>query len=492
MIEPLTLEEIEAEEARRCRASLAFFVKTFWQVFDPATKLKWSWPMDAICDHVQALLEGKLGRNNLIVSVPPGTSKSTITSVCAPAWAWCQSEHETLGPSWRALFISGSDDVALRDAVKCRDVIESDIYQRLFRPDWTLTRDQNAKGFYKNTRAGFRMSISAGSRITGNRADAIFVDDPNDAKQIFSAPYRAEVNQWWDQAAANRLNDLATGKRCIIQQRLHTEDLTGHVLAKNGDRWDRLVIRQKYEVPKEDDPDAKPTGLGWVDPRKEVGALMFPERFPARVIEEEEISLGAAGFAGQHQQRPSPEGGNIIKLDWLRQTYKVLPDTPGEWIQSWDPKAGSKDPKSSYVVGQVWFRPHSSRGRLYLVDQVRAQWDIGETMAAINALTAKHPQAYCKIIEEKADGKAIISMLKSQVVGMTGTSPAGDKAVRLRAVAPMFEAGNVWLPDPSIAPWVGGFILELTTFPAAPNDDQVDACSQALAHFGTAPTPGVY
>ena len=159
MIRPPALQSIRAEKARR---SLATFVRQAWPIIEPSTPLVWNWHLDVICSRVQALVEGKLPRRNLIINVPPGSMKSTILAVCLPAWVWLRN------PGWRAIMASGNEGVAIRDSMKCRDIIDSDWYRGLFRPGWGFSKDQNAKGHYKNTATGFRMAISAGARITGD------------------------------------------------------------------------------------------------------------------------------------------------------------------------------------------------------------------------------------------------------------------------------------------------------------------------------------
>lgn len=183
---------------------------------------------------------------------------------------------------------------------------------------WSFTRDQNAKGHYKNSETGYRRATTAGSRVTGSRASLLACDDPNDAAEAYSSAARDAVINWWDNAYANRLADLRTGCRVLIQQRLHEEDLTGHILATDAEEWEVLVIREEFEFPQPKDPDFLPTSLGWTDPRKVEGELFFPERFPADVVEGERRRLGSAGYAGQHQQRPAPAEGQIFKKGHVR------------------------------------------------------------------------------------------------------------------------------------------------------------------------------
>ena len=183
-----------------------------------------------MCDHVEALLSGKLGKTNLIIAVPPGTMKSTIVSVATPAWMWINQ------PQWRAIHASGNFQVSVRDSLRCRAILDSTWYRSKFGISWQFAFDQNLKAYYANSASGFRSAVSSGSKITGSRADSLFVDDALDASDAYSDNARMTVIDWWRQAFANRLNDAQTGTRCIIQQRLHPEDLVGWVLANEPDQ----------------------------------------------------------------------------------------------------------------------------------------------------------------------------------------------------------------------------------------------------------------
>jgi predicted phage terminase large subunit-like protein len=464
--------------------SLVEFVQESWAVLEPGTELLWNWHIDAMCLHIQETLLDWLRHKqdpnyqqriqNLLINVPPGSLKSRVVSVCAPAWFW------TICPTWRAIFLSANPRVALRDSVFCRDIIESDWYQQRFQPDWELRGDNNAKSLYWNTKGGSRAAFGFNSRITGDRGDCLLWDDPHDAQEVESDAIRQHVIDRWDGAIRNRVNDLRSSCRIGIMQRLHDKDLSGHVLKQGG--WEHLCIEQEFEIVK------APTALGWLDPRTTPGELMFPTRFPADVLTKEKLALGSYGYAGQHQQRPSPRTGGIFQRDWW-QFYKVLPDRFDQIIQSWD-CAFKQTASSDYVVGQVWGK---KEGRFYLLAQVRDRMDINATLTAVRTLSAKYPQAAAKLVEDKANGSAVIDLLKRELPGLIAVEPEGGKQVRAIAVSPYVEAGNVFLPDPAIAPWVHDLIEECASFPNGANDDQVDCLSQALnwlqttrpTHWGT-------
>lgn len=493
--------------------------------------------MDAIALHVQAALEDWMEAQrwlmreqerveerpddepeppfvqrirDLLINVPPGSAKSRIISVCTPAWMWLH------WPEWRAIFLSANPRVALRDSGYCRDLIESEWYQESFRPDWQIRPDQNAVGLYRNTRGGFRQALGFLAKITGDRGDALFVDDPNDPEEAHSEPIRTGVNDRFTSTIYNRVNDLRTAVRIGIQQRVHEEDFSGHWL-KTG-RPEHVCIPMLYEPRRygaETDGIPVETAIGWRDPRTEEGQLLDPVRFPGDVVEYEKTRLGSFGFAGQHQQRPAPAGGGMLKDHWWRfwvpkgatlpngQPYPPvpvkledgtifhcpvveLPDDFEELAQSWD--MAFKDTKhSAYVVGQVWARKLADR---FLLDEVREKMDFPRTLKAVLDLTEAWPGASLKLVEEKANGAAIIQTLHSHVAGLVAINPEGSKEARCAAVSPEIESGNVYLPHPMLYHWVYGFIGECGVFPNGTYKDRVDTMSQMLTRWG-GPRPSI-
>lgn len=415
-------------------------------------------------------------------------------SVFWPAWVWLR------WPTWRAIFLSANPRVALRDSVYCREIIESEWYRDTFAPAWTLAADQNAKGLFKNTAGGFRQALGFFSRVTGDRADALVWDDPHDAEEVHSSLMRQAVLDKWDGALGNRVNDLRVSLRVGIMQRLHEDDLAGHVLRKGG--WGHLCLPMEFEPIRSCPcPDCQrgETAIGWRDPRTNPGELLFPQRFPAAVLATERARLGSSGYAGQMQQRPSAAEGEIFKACWwrfwclsgqhlppvrLRQPdgshiecpVEPLPGVFDEQLQSWD--MAFKDTQSSaYVTGGVWARDGA---RKFLLDQVRDKMSFTATRQAVLRLSAAWPEARRKLVEDKANGPAIIDTLKSQVAGLVAVQPDGSKEARAHAVTPDIEAGNVYLPHPQIAPWVNDYLAEFTAFPNGAYADQVDQTTQAL------------
>jgi predicted phage terminase large subunit-like protein len=471
---------LKREMARR---SLHEFVRQAWPVLEPQTPFVEGMHIRAVCDHLQAVSAGQI--QNLIINMPPGHAKSLLTAVFWPAWVWI--EH----PETRWLFSSYREPLATRDSVKCRRLIESEWYQQRWGDRYQLTDDQNQKSRFENTRTGYRIVVpmSAG---TGERGDYVVVDDPHSVDQAESETERRSAIEWWNGSMATRLNDFATGHKLVIMQRLHESDLTGDLLVKGG--YEHLCLPAEFEAERR-----STTSLGWSDPRHERGELLWPEKVSPADLEQLKVTLGSYRYAAQYQQRPSPADGGIFKRSWFRYwrpAHMELPPVqvktsdgqilsipavpiPAQFeqtIQSWD--MAFKDLETSdYVVGQVWAADKADR---YLLDQLRNRFDMPATKEAVKALSSRWPKAGCKLVEDRANGPAVIQELQHDVPGLIAVTPEGGKVARAQAVSPQVESGNVYLPHPALTPWVGELIEEAAAFPHGRNDDQVDAMTQAL------------
>jgi predicted phage terminase large subunit-like protein len=469
-------DEIDAELAAR---TLHEFVLQAWPIVEPSTPFVPGWHIDAIIDHLEAVSHGHI--RNLLINVPPRHMKSLLVSVFWPAWEWLR------WPQRRWLFSSYAASLSIRDSVKCRRLIESSWYRGRWSKIFALTSDQNTKGRFDNNRSGYRLSTSVGGTATGEGGDRVVCDDPHNVQDAESDTLRKTAVDWWDVVMSTRVNDPRTAARVVVMQRCHQQDLSGHLLEQGG--FEHLCLPAEYEGP------GRATSIGWSDPRTERGELLWPERFGSEEIHSLKRSLGSYATAGQLQQRPSPSGGGIIKRHWFRYFQPtgmnlppvVVPMPNGtqlsilaieaphrvdQQIQSWD--CSFKDLQTSdYVVGQVWARV----GSMYLLgDQVRARM-------AVRELSAKWPQSLAKLIEDKANGSAVIQMLTHEIPGILPVNPEGGKVSRAAAISPLIEAGNVYLPHPLWAPWVNDFIEECAAFPNGAHDDQVDAMTQAILRW---------
>jgi len=476
----LRRRQLQAEKARR---SLYEFVVQAWPILEPTTSFVCGIHVQAICQHLQAVSEGRI--RNLIINVPPGHAKSLLAAVLWPAWVWTQR------PGTRWLFASYSATLSVRDSLKCRRLIESDWYQSNWGHLYQLSADQNEKQRFENDQTGYRIATSVGGTATGERADVVVVDDPHSVDQGESEHARRTAVEWFNGTMATRLNDFTHGHKVVIQQRLHEADLTGDLLAK-GD-FDLLCLPAEFE------PDrCCTTCIGWTDPRVEPGELLWPAKITAAHLQSLKVSLGSYRYAGQYQQRPAPAAGGIFQRPWWRywqpadvdlppvpvrlpdgqimQVPKRLPAEFGTMIQSWD-MAFKDKATSDYVVGQVWGAKGADR---YLLDQKRDRMDMPATKEAVREMSADWPKAVAKLVEDKANGPAVIQELKHDVAGLIEVQPEGGKIARAHAVSPIVEAGNVYLPHPAIKGWVKDLIEETAIFPHGRHDDQVDAMTQAL------------
>lgn len=472
----------QLEQAEQPPLGLLEFARTFWNVLEPGVEFTEGWAIAAICEHLEACARGQIKK--LIINVPPGHMKSLLCNVFYPAWEW------TLDPRLRWLFTSYNIQLSTRDSVKMRRLITSTEYKARYGHLYQLTGDQNAKTRYDNTARGTRIVVPLTSSV-GERAHRLVIDDANNPNDVWSATSRERTNGAYDSSLATRAADPIAYVQIVVQQRVHEQDLTGHLLERGG--WEHLCLPAEFE------PTRKCITKIWSDPRTEDGELLWEKRFPKPVIDDLKITLGGYGAAGQLQQRPAPPEGGMVKRHWWRYwtptgtnpapvrvrvndehleiDCKFLPEKFEVLIQSWD-LAFKDTTASAYVVGQVWGVLGANR---YLIDQIRAKLDMVGTIAAIRALTARYPLATAKIIEDRANGPAVISMLKTEIQGLIAWSPGNDsKEARVAAVSPQIEAGNVFIPHPTAATWVNDFLAEFSSFPASTYKDQVDAAAQAL------------
>lgn len=474
---PLSLRaEAELERRRRARSEVALsapvmplrkFVAEAWHLVDPTSRFIPNWHVDAICEHLEAIASGDLRR--LVINIPPGHAKSMIVSVLWPAWMW----HWM--PEWRSIFTSYDAKLSVRDAVNSRTVLTSDWFRETFNPKWRFTVDQNVKSYYTNDRTGQRFSTSLGGASTGFRGHCVVVDDPLSVKDANNKNAIDEANRIWDQVMSSRLNDMERGAHVIIMQRVNTQDLTGHVLAKRTG-YEHLSLPSEFD-PKKRSTTVTISGKRWSDPRTLPGELLFPQKFPESVLAKAKIDLGSMQYAAQHGQSPVPSSGGVFKREWFpRYRKRELPPVWAEKIQSWDLTFKKKE-ESDYVVGDIYGRLGAN---VYLLHHDRERRDFVESRAAILAMHERFPDANLKLIEDKANGPAILASLRDVVPGIVGVSDPGGVISQAWAVQPLVEAGQVWIPASDEAPWIEDWLDEVCGFPKFGFDDRVAAFTQAL------------
>jgi predicted phage terminase large subunit-like protein len=474
------------EEAQEVAGTLAKFVRHAWPVLEPAAPYMHNWHIDLICEHLEAFYAGDQTR--LLFNLPPRYMKSSLVTIFGPAWDWIVRPHH------RFIFTSYAASLSTKHSVDRRTLIESDWFQARFGDRFRLASDQNVKTEFSNDKRGHMTATSMMGTATGRGADFVVVDDPQDPKKAASDVQRERINTLFDQTFSQRLDDKRRGGIVVVMQRLHEKDLTGHLLDKTDDQWTHVKL---------ENPALRPKTIVFPQSKKTLernrGDILWPEREGEEEIAKARIALGSQGFAGQYGQEPAPTEGGLFKRKWWKfwrpagielppvhidlgeagvHTPEVIEIPPAfdQRLQSWD--CAFKDTKASdYVVGQVW-AAHGARR--FLLDQIRDRMSFTETLDSMRMMAEQHPEAYAKLVEDKANGSAVIDTLKAELIGLIPVEPQGGKEARASAVSPQVEAGQVFLPHPAIAPWVFDFIEEHAVFPNGAFDDQVDGTTQAL------------
>jgi predicted phage terminase large subunit-like protein len=413
-----------------------------------------------------------------MVFMPPRSGKSELVSRRLPAYIF------GLKPDASVMATSYGADLASRMNRDVQRIIDSDSYREVF-PNTTLwgknirtvsqgTYLRNSDLFEIVDHNGVYKCSGVGGGITGLGFQYGIIDDPiKDRKEAESKAFREALWDWYASTFYTRREKDA--RILITLTRWNEDDLAGRLLKlaqddPKADQWEVISFPMIAEEPIPPDP-------------RKTGDPLWPAKFSLQDLEAVKTVMGSYEWSALMQQRPTTPGGNIINRGWWK-FYKQLPrlDTV---IQSWDCTFKDSD-GTDFVVGQVWGKDRADR---YLLDQIRARLNFPATIQAIRTLSAKWPESIAKYIEDKANGSAVISTLQSEIPGLIPVNPKGGKVVRAQAVCPYIEAGNVYLPDPSIAPWIHDFIEECAAFPSAKHDDQVDSMTQALMTFGTMTEP---
>ncbi len=465
----------DSEQAKVLNLTLQAFVHEAWRILEPVSPLVWSWHLDLICEYLTLIRDENFKKvcgdlEGIIFNVPPRTMKSLLISVFFPIWVW------TTKPSRRFMFVSYSEKLSTQHSVFRRSIIESDWYQKNWSSVFSLSRDQNVKSHYENSERGTMFSTGMQATATGMGGDILIFDDPLNPEQAISQVEREAVNLRFDTTFRSRINDPATGVKIIIMQRLHELDLTGHVLARESSRWKHVSLPA---IAQKDETWNSPSGK-LLATQKE-GDLLWSARLPKSFLDSQRIGMGSWAFNGQYQQTPAPLDGGIVKRQWVR-FYRQLPEKFEFMVQSWDCTfSGGSD--NDFVAGQVWAR---SGGKYFMLPyRTYERLDFGPTMAAIKSCHAKFPQAHAVLIEDKANGPAIISELQKEIAGVVSVNPEGGKIARAQATAPLWESGSIELPDPQVfgCSWIEDYLHNICTFPKAAHDDDMDATSQALIYM---------
>lgn len=456
-------------EADACKARFFEFVKSFWEVIIPEEPV-YNWHIEYLCDELQKLAYYIVNRlpkpYDLIINIPPGTSKSTIVTIMFPAWLW------TIDPTIRVISNSYSSGLSIEHATKSRDIIKSAKYKRLF-PEVQLRDDKGAKSNYENTKGGARYTTSTGGTITGKHAHLILNDDPLNPKQAASDKERIEANNHSGQTLSSRKVNKKNTPTVLVMQRLHDEDPTGVALKKKASKIKHICL------PAELSDAVNPPELS----EKYIDGLLDPVRLDREVLDEAKIDLGSSGYSKQYGQKPTPDEGGIIKKVWLS---RKISRTEFNSIKGNNPiiffadtaytADKTNDPTGIIATCKIGNYVYISKGEkwwLEFPDLIKKIKDFSISNGYSSTSTIR--------IEPKASGKSASQQIKRDtgmnVVDIDSLMVQESKIQRLTTVSAKIEAGFVILVDDN---WNDEFIDEVCGFPAKPHDEYVDLISYAI------------
>ena len=406
---------------------------------------------ELIAEHLQKIADGE--QQNILIEMPPRHGKSMTVTETFPSF------YLGKNPTKRVIATAYSDSLARKFGRMNRNKFE-EFGNTLFSQQLSFDKNASNNWEIKGTRGGM-ISTGIGGSITGEGADLMIIDDPiKNNEEAQSLTMRNKVWDEWETTLSTRLHDGASV--IAIQTRWHEDDFIGRLLERSPRNW----IRLRLPAIAEDEDDL----IG-----RNIGKPLAPELgFHEEWALQKKLEVGSKVWASLFQQRPSPESGDVFKRDWIKY-YSVLPNKLDKVILSWDMTFKDKK-ESDYVVGQAWGFKGADR---YLIDQVRDQMSFTNTLKVFKLFKNKHPQATEILVEDKANGTAIIDTLRREISGIIPVDPKGSKIARAEAVSPQFEAGNVYLPENKS--FTGDVVEELVKFPNAKHDDIVDATSQALS-----------
>ncbi len=431
---------------------LQFLEKVFYTI-NPAYDFMNSWNIQLMAEYLKDVEDGKIKR--LIVNVPPRSLKSLCISVAWPAWIL------GIDPTKKIIVVSYSNSLSVKHSLDCRDVMQSDWYKDMF-PNTIIPKGKNTQRKFYTTMHGFRYATSICGTLTGEGADIIILDDPQTPYQASNKKSQKKINDWYDQTLSSRLNNRKKGVIVLIMQRLHSMDLTHHLLGKKIFKQLKIPVishkKNTYEL----------NGLTY---DFTIGETL--NGFKEEDIEALKQELGSVAYNAQYMQEPINTDSQLFKSSWINR-YESLPSS-GYLVQSWDcaAKAGLNN---DYSVCTTWKVYENS---FYLVDVLRKK----VSYVDLKHITIEHAQNYMPsaiLIEDKASGQQLLEELRSIISQpVIGISPKQDKVTRAIIVSPLFEARKIYFPVSHH--WLAEYEAELFSFPGSSHDDQVDSTTQFLS-----------
>lgn len=465
--QPHSLEEIDAELCLR-PGGFFYFVQQFWDVIC-REKPVWNWHIEFICQELEIvgyrIKNREASPYDLIINVPPGTTKSILCSQMWPVWLW------VIDQTIRILSGSHSMSLATRDAVASRDIIRSEKFKRMF-PHIEIKSDNDNKTEYQNTDTGLRVATSPGTTAIGKHFHVFIPDDPvnpmGESAEEYRMPSMADINQanaWVDYSATTRVIGAEQAVTVMVMQRLHEEDPSGYWLKKK----DRVI--RHICLPAELSDEVKPVECK----DRYVDGLLDPVRLSQPILAKKKLNLGSFGYAGQYSQLPAPKEGGLIKRHWFKiisrydfSKIKATGLTNHYMLDTAYTEKQKNDP--TVIMCMSVYDNH-----LYVSNLARVWKEFPDLIKFIPQFVEENGNdAQSKIvIEPKASGKSVKQQISNNTLYnvIESKPPDVDKLVRASGATPFIESGRVILVD---GPWVEEFLSELTLFPNARHDDQVD------------------
>jgi predicted phage terminase large subunit-like protein len=435
--------EIEAALDEACRRDFAAFVQRFFPLLNGGKELMPNWHIDALAYWLEEVSDGRSTR--LLVNEPPRHLKSEMVSIL---WVAFVLGHT---PSKRVIVISHGNELAVALGNAFRTIVNSLEYKKLF-PHMRISRTKNTEYEVATTAGGFRLAGSIDAVPMGRGADIIIIDDPLKSSDASSRSKRQRVIEVYRESIVTRLDEKRNGAIIIVMQRLHIEDLCGHVL-QGPDQWDTLILPAISPC----DVEVK-IGAQRSYQRQE-GEVLHPERESLEDIERQRLRMGYDSWAAQYQQQPIPPGGVLIKRDKIkRYEHPPIPSQESYIIQSWD-TAIRTDENNSYSAC-ITLLVH--QGNYYVLHVFRERAEFYELEAKAEELARMYKPDHI-VIEDGAYGEALVFKMKKLGYAATTYRPQGNKVARMSIQATKIEAGQLWLPKQ--APWLGEFEAELFLFP---------------------------
>lgn len=454
VLQRITPAQIRAE---KCRRDFFFFVQEFWHIIIPEDPV-WNWHIPYLCAELQEVVirvKDRLPKEyDLIINIPPGTSKSTIATVMLPVWSWI------IDPSIRNLTASYSSSLSTDHALKSRDIIRSSKFREYF-PDIAIKPDQDNKTHYKNMHGGERYVTSVGGTVTGFHAHLIVVDDPLNPRGAASEVERITANNFMDVTLSTRKVSKSVTPTILVMQRLHENDCTGNWLSKKEKKIKHICL------PGEVSEDIKPSdAIEYYE-----DGLLDPVRLSRDDLNGLATDLGSYGYSGQIMQTPTPSGGGIWQKWFIPVPDSDFPDDLTHMGSDWD-LAYTKNDKNSASA----FVTAGKKGEDMYIDDMG--WDWLEFPKLIDYMKVRRAPHY---IENKASGKSAKQTLTNSGINAIEVNvKGGDKEARAHLVTPYAESGRIYIRESLINRLYYDSKQGILKFPKGEHDDLQDALVQSI------------